>query len=186
MTRSFGRRCPTSLASVARRVATSSTPGTSRAATAAPGGIGEKPSLFWITRSPWKVSSTASAIELLRPAAKTVTKATRARPIISAAAVIAVRPGLRCAFSRARRPVRRRRRSSGQPAIAASGGTRRGLKSETPSTIDDRADAHQAGGGVAVGAAEEAEQQHRQADRAEQGGEGDVEERRRRRLVLGT
>jgi hypothetical protein len=47
------------------------------------------------------------AIELLIPAAKTVTKATTARPIISAAAVTAVRAGLRCVFSRASRPVRR-------------------------------------------------------------------------------
>ena len=118
-----------------RTVATLSTPGTLRAATAAPFGIGEKPSVFWMIRPPAKFSSTTVATVLLIPAAKTVTKATRARPIISAAAVIAVRLGLRCAFSRARRPVRRRSRSSGQPAIVASGGTRRGLKSETAITI---------------------------------------------------
>ena len=104
-----------------RIVETSSTPGTLRAAAAAPAEIGEKPSVFWITSWPWKLSSTAEAIELLMPAAKTVTKATTASPIISAAAVTAVRLGLRCVFSRARRPVSRRGRSSGLPASAASG-----------------------------------------------------------------
>ena len=123
----------TSFAWAVRRVETSSTPGTWRAASAARGEIGEKPSEFCSTSSPWKLSSTAVAIELLIPAAKTVTKATTARPIISAAAVTAVRAGLRCVFSRARRPMRRRISSSGRPASEASGRTRRGLKSETPS-----------------------------------------------------
>ena len=68
------------------------------------------------------------------PAAKTVTKVTKARPIISAAAVTAVRLGLRCAFSRASLPVRLRSASMGAPASAASGRTRRGLNSDTPST----------------------------------------------------
>ena len=126
---------PTSFASTDRIVATSPTPGTLRAAAAAPLGIGEKPSLFWITRPPAKFSSTTWATELFSPAAKTVTKVTRARPIINAAAVTAVRLGLRCAFSRARRPISRRRRSSGQPDTAASAGTRRGLKSETAKTM---------------------------------------------------
>ena len=123
------------LAFAARIVSTESTPGTFSAASAAPAGIGEKPSVFWITIPPAKFSSTTWATELLSPAAKTVTKATRARPIIRAAAVTAVRPGLRCAFSRARRPVSLRAFSSGQPEIVASGGTRRGLKSETARTI---------------------------------------------------
>ena len=48
------------------------------------------------------------------PAAKTVTNVTSARPIISAAAVVAVRPGLRTAFSRASRPVSLRTRSSSE------------------------------------------------------------------------
>ena len=123
---------PTTFAWAVRIVATSSTPGTSRAAAAAPGEIGENPSVFWITSWPWKLSSTAEAIELLMPAAKTVTKATTARPIISAAAVTAVLAGLRWVFSRARRPVSFRATSSGLPAIDASGRTRVGLKRETP------------------------------------------------------
>ena len=53
--------------------------------------------------------------DALMPAANTVTKTTTARPIISAPAVTAVRPGLRTVFSRASRPVRPRSLSSGQP-----------------------------------------------------------------------
>ena len=75
----------------------------------------EKPSVFWIIRSPWKLLSIASAIEALIPAAKTVTNTTSASPIISAAAVAAVRAGLRCEFSRASRPVSPRSLSSGAP-----------------------------------------------------------------------
>ena len=69
----------------------------------------------------------ALATDWLIPAANTVTKTTSARPIISAAAVTAVRPGLRMAFSRASRPVIPRRRSIGLPATAASGLTSCGL-----------------------------------------------------------
>ena len=50
--------------------------------------------------------SKASMNDALRPWAKTATKTTRPRPIISAAAVFAVRAGLRPAFSRASRPRR--------------------------------------------------------------------------------
>ena len=63
-----------------------------------------------------------------------MTKLTSARPIISAAAVAAVRAGLRCEFSRASRPTSPRSRSIGPPATAASGLTRRGLHSETPNS----------------------------------------------------
>ena len=79
----------------------------SRRRSAAPAGIGEKPSEFSITRPPAKFSSITWATELFSPAAKTVMKVTSARAIISAAAVTAVRPGLRFEFSRASRPVSR-------------------------------------------------------------------------------
>ena len=48
---------------------------------------------------------------------------------------MAVRPGLRIAFSRASRPVRPRSRSSGRPVIDASGRTSRGENSDTPKRI---------------------------------------------------
>ena len=51
---------------------------------------------------------------------------------MSAAAVEAVRPGLRIEFSRARRPATPRKRSSGRPTSEAIGFTRRGLSSATP------------------------------------------------------
>ena len=55
-------------------------------------------------------------------------EATSATPTISAAAVTAVRAGLRIAFSRASRPVMPASRSSGAPTSAAIGRTSCGLK----------------------------------------------------------
>ena len=183
-----GRRDPgpappgSSFACSARIVATALTPGTLRAATAAPPGIGEKPSLFWITRPPAKFSSTTWATELFSPAAKTVTKVTTIRPIISAAAVTAVRLGLRWAFSRERRPSSRRSRSSGQPAIRRQGRHQVRAEERDGEDDDDGAAADQARRGAGAGAAEEADQDHRQAGRAEQQGDGDAEQASRRRL----
>ena len=56
---------------------------------------------------------TVSSIDAFTPSARMATNVTSASPIISAAAVTAVRPGLRSAFSRARRPATPRNRSSG-------------------------------------------------------------------------
>ena len=111
------------------------TPSTLRASSSASRGNGEKPSEFWIAISPRKLSSIVLATELLIPAAKTVTNTISASPIISAAAVVAVRPGLRIAFSRASRPVSPRSRSSGRPVTDASGRTSRGENSDTPNRI---------------------------------------------------
>ena len=65
----------------------------------------------------------APANEPLRACAKTATNTTIARPIMRAAAVAAVRDGLRPAFSRARRPLVGASRSSGQPSTRLSGRT---------------------------------------------------------------
>ena len=73
------------------------------------------------TRSALARWSIAPVNEVFRPAAKTATKTTSPMPTMSAAAVIAVRAGLRVAFSRASSPVVCPRRSSGQPTSAASG-----------------------------------------------------------------
>ena len=51
---------------------------------------------------------------------------------MSAAAVTAVRAGLRVAFSRARRPLTPAQRCSGAPTTQASGRTSCGLNSATP------------------------------------------------------
>ena len=58
------------------------------------------------TRSALARSAIAPLIESLRPAAKTATKTTSASPTMSAAAVTAVRAGLRVALSRASSPGR--------------------------------------------------------------------------------
>ncbi len=94
--------------------------------------MSEKPSVLETISSPVTVLSIASSIDPLRPAARIVTKETSASPIIRAAAVIAVRPGLRIAFSRAIRPETPRKRSSGLPTTEAIGRTSLGLSRATP------------------------------------------------------
>ena len=69
------------------------------------------------------------------PAASTETSVTSARPIMSAAAVEAVRCGLRRALSRASDPATPPSRAPGQPSQDASGLTRRSASSATPRKI---------------------------------------------------
>ena len=77
------------------------------------------------------------AVELVlhrgaQPWPSTATNVTSVRPIISAAAVEAVRPGLRIAFSRASLPAAPPRRAAGAPTTRASGLTSRGASIATP------------------------------------------------------
>ena len=65
--------------------------------------------------------SKLSMNELLMPCAKTATKTTTPRPIISAEAVAAVRPGFLTLLSRARRPLTGAIFCRGQPSRPASG-----------------------------------------------------------------
>ena len=69
------------------------------------------------------------------PAAKIEAKVTSATPIMSAAAVTAVRPGWRTEFSRASWPVMPVARSIGRPMTFASGRTSRGESSATPRKV---------------------------------------------------
>ena len=69
------------------------------------------------------------------PAAKIDANVTSATPIMSAAAVTAVRPGWRTEFSRASRPVMPVARSIGRPMTVASGRTSRGESSATPMKV---------------------------------------------------
>ena len=69
------------------------------------------------------------------PAAKIEAKVTSATPIMSAAAVTAVRPGWRTEFSRASWPVMPVARSIGRPMTFASGRTSRGESSATPMKV---------------------------------------------------
>ena len=72
--------------------------------------------MFWITSAAWRFSVTASSIVALAPAAKIDANVTSVTPIISAAAVAAVRPGWRIAFSRASRPGKPAKRCAGRPS----------------------------------------------------------------------
>src|SRR3954468_7019603 len=74
------------------------------------------PARIWVPRE--------SANELRRAAPSVATDVTSARPIINAAAVEAVRAGLRTAFCAPRRPAEPPRLRAGRPTSAASGRTR--------------------------------------------------------------
>ena len=80
--------------------------------------------------STWSV--TAPSTDERSPAPRTATTVTSVRPIISAAAVEAVRPGLRTAFALASSPDTPPVRRPGQPTTRASGFTSRGAASATP------------------------------------------------------
>ena len=104
---------------------TLATPGTRRTAGATSAGM--PCSLFpaWefsMIRLPANERLTAWSIVAFVPSASTATKATSARPTVSAAAVTIVRPGWRIEFSRASRPVIPRQLTSA-PIASASPGT---------------------------------------------------------------
>ena len=80
---------------------------------------------------------------LAAPGASTATVVTSASPIISAAAVEAVRPGLRIAFERARRPATPPIRVAGQPRTSASGRAMLGRDHRDAEEEPEHADAEQ-------------------------------------------
>ena len=92
---------------------------------------------------------------------------------MSAAAVTAVRAGLRVAFSRARRPLTPAKRCIGAPITQASGRTSCGLQQRDAEEHDDRAAAERRRGAAARRAAEEPVRQDGGADDAQQRGDGD-------------
>jgi len=79
-----------------------------------------------------KRSSTALSNDERIPCPRMATNVTRARPIISADAVDAVRFGLRIALSRASAPAAPPIRVAGQPSTDASGRTTREAFAATP------------------------------------------------------
>ncbi len=126
---------PKILASPVRTLAIASTPGAFAAASAAVVGIGSK--LFWAVIAYAAVNSSSTAlvkVEMI-PWASTATKVTSASPIISAAAVEAVRCGLRRALSRASTPAAPPIFVAGQPRNAASGRTSCAANPATPRKI---------------------------------------------------
>ena len=80
-------------------------------------------------------SSNWSSRVCLNEVPSTVTRDTMASPIISAEAVVAVRRGLRAAFSRARRPFNVKIRAAGHPSTSERGPATAGLQMLTPSSM---------------------------------------------------
>jgi hypothetical protein len=111
----------------------SATPGASAAARPAAAGKADQPFCEVITQSAFTCCSIARSIEPCTPLPSTATNETSASPIISAAAVEAVRAGLRVAFSAASCPAAPPRRLAGIPTTAASVVTSAGAKPATPS-----------------------------------------------------
>ena len=114
-----------------RRNCEAATPSVESTTSEAAAGKGLKLSVCRI-RSPCRVRSIAPVNESLRPAAKMATKATSPTPIMSAAAVAAVRAVLRVALARARWPVVPARASIGAPMKRASGRTMKRASPPTP------------------------------------------------------
>ncbi len=117
---------------LAPRTGTTSAPGTRARLASAAGSNGVKLSFETVTKSAFTWSSIASTTEERSPCASTATKAISASPIIRAAAVLAVRPGFRRAFSRASLPAAPPTLAAGQPRTPASGFTSRADTSATP------------------------------------------------------
>ena len=105
---------------------TTATPGTRRSAGATKAGIpASLPDWEFSTiRLPANERLTAWSIVALVPSASTATNVTSAKPTVSAAAVVSVRPGWRIEFSRARRAVMPRQAIS-EPIALAKAGTMR-------------------------------------------------------------
>src|SRR4051812_6307119 len=94
--------------------------------------IGDQPSEPATTYCALTDLWTEPVVVSLRPEPRTATKVTSAMPIISAAAVDAVRPGLRMALRRASMPADLPIRAPGRPMTEASGATKRGDSAATP------------------------------------------------------
>ena len=114
-----------------------STPGTSRITFSADAGNVVKLSVCRI-RSPWTVRSMAPVNVFFRLVEKIARKASTVTPIISTAAVSAVRAGLRTALARARRPVVPRVASIGTPTTRAIGRMKNRAAIATPMNTSSR------------------------------------------------
>ena len=90
----------------------------------------------WVTtRSPPKFLSTMSSIDALTDEPNVVNRATTAVPTISAAALPAMRRGLRIALRRARRPVKPRVTPAPMPSTPAAGRATTGPSTTKPMSI---------------------------------------------------
>src|SRR4051794_10834236 len=98
---------------------TAFTPGADDAAVCTFGSTGDQPSAPVITALACTRSASEPRLESFRPLATTVTAVTSATPIISADAVLAVRPGLRIALRRASPPAAPPIHTAGPPTREA-------------------------------------------------------------------
>ena len=110
------------------------TPGVPSAALPAAAAKADQPFLEPITQSAATCWRTARSTEPCTPFARTATNATSARPIISAAAVDAVRAGLRTALPEASWPASPPILRAGKPTTLAWPSTSAGAKPATPSS----------------------------------------------------
>jgi hypothetical protein len=94
------------------------------------------PALDCTTKSPTKPLFTVPRMESVAEDQKMRMKATSPTPIISAAAVEAVRLGLRMAFSRASTPAMPRSLAMGQPITRATGRAITGPSTATPRNVN--------------------------------------------------
>ena len=133
--RDASRNCP--------EPSTSNAPNRSGLATATPGTLAMRSAIAGLklepgpaspttTRSPRNAWSIWPLIDSFSELAKIVIRPTSATPIMSAAAVDAVRRGLRTAFSRASRPGMPRQRGSGAPMARPTGRAITGPSTATP------------------------------------------------------
>ena len=109
-------------------------PGVFSAAAPAAAVKADQPFLELITQSALTCSCSARSTEPCRPLPRTATNETSARPIISAAAVEAVRAGLRTALLEASCPAGPPSDCAGKPTSFASPETSAGAKPATPSS----------------------------------------------------
>ncbi len=128
----FWKAVPATVASVARTRRTAATPGCAATARASSGLSAPSSPPGWTYRSARLPRSMATSAVRLTDAVSTAVEATSARPTISAAAVTAVRLGLRIAFSRASRPELPRSLHSGAPTPQESGRATSGPSVVTP------------------------------------------------------
>src|SRR4051812_44235755 len=123
---------PATLAWSCTTLVTEVTPGTAATCAGILVAIGDQPSAPATTYCALTDVCTDPVVVSLRPEPRTATKVTSAMPIISAAAVDAVRPGLRMALRRASMPADLPIRAPGRPMAEANGVTKRGDRAATP------------------------------------------------------
>src|SRR3954452_16568427 len=124
---------------------TAFTPGADDAAVCTFGSTGDQPSAPVITALACTRSASEPRLESSRPLATTVTAVTSATPIISADAVLAVRPGLRIALRRGSAPAAPPEPTAGRATTGAEARTGRAAEPHGRTADDGGEAAHEPG-----------------------------------------